>query len=237
MGRRTRARELAFERSPGKSPGFSGRRWTSTSRQRGFTELNWSDGAWGNPKAMAQMNRFGRWLVNRRTEARGRRVLSKLGDALHVPSSATVLELGTGGGGLLALLQDRYRPARLVGTDFDPAQVEAARGFLTRRWGSLPPSVELRRADALQLPFEDGCFDLVFAMMMLHHVEEHLTEYKRRPQALKEVRRVLRPGGALVYSEIMKRPEIRASLADLGFRPEFAHKGWRADLGIYLRPS
>jgi ubiquinone/menaquinone biosynthesis C-methylase UbiE len=186
---------------------------------------------------MAQMNRFSRWLVNRRTEARGRRVLSKLGDALRVPSSATVLELGTGGGGLLALLQDRYRPARVVGTDFDPTQVEAAREFLTRRWGSLPPSVELRPADALQLPFEDGSFDLVFAMMMLHHVEEHLTEYKRRPQALKEVRRVLRPGGALVYSEIMKRPEIRASLADLGFRPEFVFKGWRSDLGIFRRPG
>jgi len=182
------------------------------------------------------MNRFSRWLVNRRTEARGRRVLARLGDHLRVPSSAAVLELGTGAGGLLALLQDRFRPARVIGTDFDPAQVEAAREFLTRRWGSLPPSIELRPADALQLPFEDGSFDLVFAMMMLHHVEERLTEYKRRPQALKEVRRVLRPGGALVYSEILRRAEIRAALSDLGFSPDFVLQGWRSDLGIYRRP-
>jgi len=184
---------------------------------------------------MAQMNRFSRWLVNRRTEARGRRVLTKLGASLRIPSSAAVLELGTGGGGLLALLQDRFRPAWVVGTDFDPAQVETARGFLTHRWGSLPPSVELRTADALQLPFKDGSFDFVFAMMMLHHVEEHLREYKRRPQALKEVRRVLRPGGVLVYSEILRRSEIRATLGELGFHPEFTRRGWRTDLGVYRR--
>ena len=184
---------------------------------------------------MAQMNRFSRWLVNRRTEVRGRRVLSRLGDNLRVPPTAAVLELGTGAGGLLALLQDRFRPARVVGTDFDPSQVEAAREFLIHRWGSLPPSVELRPADALQLPFDDGSFDFVFAMMMLHHVEEHLREYKRRPQALKEVRRVLRPGGVLAYSEILRRSEIRATLGELGFHPEFTRHGWRTDLGVYRR--
>jgi len=183
------------------------------------------------------MNRLSGWLVNRRTEARGRRVLSKLGDNLRLPSSAAVLELGTGGGGLLALPQDRYRPTRWVETDFDPSQVAAAREFLTGRWGFIPPTVELRPADPLQLPYDEGSFDLVFAMMMLHQVEEPLREYKRRPQALKEVRRVLRPGGVLVHSEISRRSEIRATLAELGFHPELVRQGWRSDLGIYQRPE
>ena len=43
---------------------------------------------------MAAMNRFERWMVNRRTEARARRVLAAVGP--HVPASAAsqVLELG-----------------------------------------------------------------------------------------------------------------------------------------------
>ena len=186
---------------------------------------------------MAEMNRFERWMVNRRTASRARRVLAGLGPDFTLPSSATVLELGAGGGGLAARLYERFHPARLVGTDFDPEQVRAARGFLTARWGSLPPTVELRTADALSLPFPDASFDVVFAMLMLHHVEEHHQEYARRPQALREIRRVLRPGGRFVYSDMFRREEIRATLGELGFVPQFLRARWRRDLAVYRAPG
>jgi O-methyltransferase StaMB len=186
---------------------------------------------------MAEMNPLGRWMVNRRTLGRARRVIARLGENLRIPSAGSVLELGSGGGGLVALLHERFHPARLVGTDFDPAQVAATTGFLTRRWGSLPSTVEIRPANALQLPFPDGSFDYVFAMMMLHHVEEQFREYARRPKALEEVRRVLRPGGVLVYSEIFRRADIRRSLSDLGFTTEFLRSGWRSDLGVFRKAN
>lgn len=186
---------------------------------------------------MAELNWFGRWMINRRTESRGRRVLAKLGSNLTIPSSSRVLELGAGGGGLLALVHEKYHPARLVGTDYDPAEKEAAERFLTERWGKLPPSLELRTADALALPFVDGSFDFLFAMMMLHHVEEHFKEYVRRPQALKEVRRVLRPGGVFVYSDMFRRTEIRSTLSELGFTQLFLKAGWRSDLGVFRTPT
>jgi SAM-dependent methyltransferase len=185
---------------------------------------------------MAEMNRFGRWLVDRRTDSRGRRVLARLGPNLDLARDARVLELGSGGGGLLALLQERFRPARLVGTDYDPVQVNAVRAFLAARWGSLPASLEVQEADALALPYPDGSFDWVFAMMMLHHVETHHREYVRRPQALREIRRVLRPAGSLVYSEMFGRAEIRRTLAELGFEQRFLRAGWRSDLGIFRSP-
>jgi O-methyltransferase StaMB len=186
---------------------------------------------------MAEMSRLGRWLVDRRTESRARRVLRRLGTHLDTGPHSRVLELGSGGGGLLALLQEQRRPARLVGTDYDPVQVSAASEFLRKRWGALPPSVELQRADALALPYPDSSFDTVFAMMMLHHVEAHHREYARRPQALGEIRRVLRPGGSLVYSEMFRRAEIRRSLGELGFEPAFLRSGWRSDLGIFRSPG
>ncbi len=186
---------------------------------------------------MAEMNRFARWTVNRRTEARARRTLARLGDRLSLGAGARVLELGAGGGGLLALVSERYGPSLLVGTDFDPAQVDAARRFLTDRWGTLPPGLELRAADALNLPFADGSFDVVFAMMMLHHVEERHAAYERRPRALQEVRRVLRAGGTFVYSEMFRRAEIRGTLAELGFTQRFLRPGWRVDLAVYETPN
>jgi len=183
------------------------------------------------------MNRLARWLVNRRTISRARRALQRLGPELRLAPAASVLELGSGGGGLLALVHETFHPTRLVGTDYDPEQVGASRTFLTRRWGGLPPSVELEEADALDLPYPDGSFDAVFAMMMLHHVEERPTEYAERPKALREVRRVLRPGGIFVYSEIFRRAEIRGTLADLGFAQRYLRSGWRSDLAVYDAPA
>ena len=186
---------------------------------------------------MAKMNRFSRWMVNRRTESRARRTLARLGSHLQLAPGASVLELGSGRGGLLAMLHERFHPSRLVGTDFDPDQVESAREFLTARWGVLPAAVELREADALTLPYPEASFDAVFAMMMLHHVEVHHAEYSRRPQALQEIRRTLRPGGLFVYSDILRRAEIRATLSELGFQPQFVRKTWRSDLAIYRAPA
>jgi ubiquinone/menaquinone biosynthesis C-methylase UbiE len=186
---------------------------------------------------MARMNRVGRWLVNRRTESRARRALRRLGPALAIPHPSAVLELGSGGGGLLALLQERFEPSKLIGTDFDPDQVMAAKEYLTARWGGLRPSVELRQADAAALPFPDGSFDFVFAMMMLHHVDARPTQFVRRPLALREVRRVLRPQGRLVYSEILGRKRIRETLASLGFEVEYMRSGWRSDIAIYRKST
>lgn len=186
---------------------------------------------------MARMHGLAKWLINRRTGSRARRVLRRLGPHLTLGPGSSVLELGAGGGGLLALLHERWQPARLVGTDVDPDEVEACRDFLRARWGSVPATVELSQADALALPFPDASFDAVFAMMMLHHVEDRPTEYVRRPAALGEVRRVLRPSGIFVYSEIFRRAEIRRTLSELGLAPRYLRSGWRRDLAVFGPPT
>jgi len=187
---------------------------------------------------MAEMSRFGRWLVNVGNARRSARILEALGSRLQLPHSARILELGAGRGGMSALLQERYRPGRLVVTDFDPSQVDAARSYLTQRFGSLPPAVELRRVDAKTLPFDAAEFDCVFAIAMLHHVEAHHFDYRERPKALGEIRRVLSPGGILAYSEFSRTEEMRHSLGELGFTPIFEKRGWRGrELALFRSPE
>lgn len=137
----------------------------------------------------------------------------------------------------MARLHERYRPALLVGTDLDPTQVEAARSYLIGRFGSIPPSMDLRVADALKLPFPDGAFDSVFAIAMLHHVEPDHGSFERRPDALREIARVLRPGGLLVYTEFSRRERLREALAELGFAPVLLLARGRWDFAVFRRGS
>src|SRR5688500_1393822 len=104
-----------------------------------------------------------------------------------------VLELGSGSGAMAAELLDRYPDIRLVATDVDPAMRAAATARLERFHGR----VEVREADATELPFPDASFDAVVSFIMLHHVIEW-------EQALAEIARVLRPGGVVVGYDLIE---------------------------------
>jgi ubiquinone/menaquinone biosynthesis C-methylase UbiE len=187
---------------------------------------------------MSEMNPVARFFVNLANRRRSARVLSSLGTALDLPPQSRILELGAGRGGLSLLLYRRFRPARLVVTDFDPHQVEEARRFLSGELDPLPPAIQTCEVDALQLPFPDGTFDCVFAILMLHHVEATHFEYRRRPAALQEIRRVLVPGGRLVYSEFSRVDDLHRTLGELGFAVRFAKRNWRrTELALYMAPT
>lgn len=97
-----------------------------------------------------------------------------------------LLDLGTGTGALLReLALHADRPAEAIGVD-------ASREMLARV-GPLPPGWRLLHADAADLPFPDGRFDVAAAAYLLHILDEEALN-----RALREVQRVLVPGGRLV---------------------------------------
>lgn len=113
-----------------------------------------------------------------------RRLLEQAG---LVPGSR-VLEVGCGTGSL-AILAKRLNPAaEICGIDPDPKALARARSK-AQRAGRL---VRFELAYAEQLPFPDASFDRVLSELMLHHLDS-----VAKLPALREVRRVLKPGGSL----------------------------------------
>jgi SAM-dependent methyltransferase len=101
-------------------------------------------------------------------------------DAVAEASPRRVLEVGCGWGELAEWIA-RDTGAEVVAVDLSSRMVELAR----------ERGVDARVADVQQLPFADGEFDLVVAAWMLYHVPD-------LDRGLRELARVLRPGGGLV---------------------------------------
>ena len=112
----------------------------------------------------------------------------RLAEEAGLQSAERVLEVGCGTGNL-TLLVKRMRPQlEVVGLDPDPkALARAARK--ARRAGL---TLELDRGFADELRYPDQTFDRVLSSLMFHHLEADL-----RVASLREVLRVLRPGGSL----------------------------------------
>ncbi|MCO4771101.1 MAG: metalloregulator ArsR/SmtB family transcription factor [Deltaproteobacteria bacterium] len=128
-----------------------------------------------------------------------------------VPSNAVVADVGTGTGRLLELLFHRAR--KVIGVDASPEMLSQARGRLVAAGAS---EVDLRLGDMAHLPLEAGEVDCAVVNMALHHVPEPVT-------VLRELRRVLAPGGLLLVGDFLPHDEewMRETLADqwLGFAP------------------
>ena len=98
-----------------------------------------------------------------------------------------VLDLGCGTGTFVVLLKRKYPAAQIVGLDPDPKALNRAKKKV-RRAGV---SVQLDEGFADELPYDEGTFDRVLSSFMLHHLEE-----PEREKTLREVLRVLKPGGS-----------------------------------------
>jgi ubiquinone/menaquinone biosynthesis C-methylase UbiE len=126
-------------------------------------------------------------------QARVRRRSMLLREAAGLCPTAQALELGCGTGEYTVLLAGTG--ATMAALDISAELLDAARA---RR---LPAAVQFLRGDAERLPFPDGRFDAVVGNAVLHHL--------RLDAALREIRRVLRPGGRCAFTEPnMLNPQV-----------------------------
>jgi ubiquinone/menaquinone biosynthesis C-methylase UbiE len=109
----------------------------------------------------------------------------------HVRPGMRLLDCGCGVGSITLDLAEIVAPGETVGVDVDAGQLELARAAAAAR--SLG-NVRFEVASVYELPFADASFDVALAHAVLQHLSEPL-------RALKELRRVLTPGGLVAVSD------------------------------------
>jgi ubiquinone/menaquinone biosynthesis C-methylase UbiE len=114
--------------------------------------------------------------------------------ALLAQASGRVLEIGGGTGANLPFYPDAVESLTVA----EPESPMMSR--LKRRLGDRSSAVQAVAAPAESLPFEDASFDCAVSTLVLCTVED-------QPRALRELRRVLRDGGRLLFIEHVRSEE------------------------------
>lgn len=143
-------------------------------------------------------SRFGVWFLG--TETWAIHVLTRAVNDLErlipqrLPSYDVVVDIGCGWGRSFHLLHQRFKPRRLIGIDADPAMLAASAAEVRTR----NISVEFRLESASQLSLPSESADMVFCHQTFHHLVE-------QESAIREIFRVLKPGGVLLMAESTRR--------------------------------
>lgn len=134
------------------------------------------------------------------SQGQDRRWRRRAAQLARVHPGDPVLDVCTGTGGLAALLRQKVgRGGRVVGLDLTEAMLEVARARV--------PGVTFQVGDACRLPFPDRSFAAATVAFGLRNVED-------RPLALREMFRVVRPGGRAVVLEFSQvHPWLRSGYA------------------------
>lgn len=136
----------------------------------------------------AMMNNPVREAVQRQYEMRKLRAMGGRVDG------ARCLEIGCGRGVGVEIVLDRFGAEHVDGIDLDPDMIARARLRLASRGAS----VNLWVGSATQIDAGDEAYDAVFDFGIIHHIPEWR-------DALREVHRVLRPGGRFFAEEVFAK--------------------------------
>lgn len=143
---------------------------------------------------MSLRRSFFAWTYDRQLAKVEQAGLQAIREAALAGASERVLEVGAGTGANLP----HYGPAveRLTLTEPEPAMLRR----LERRVREEAPETAVVKAPAEDLPFDDDSFDVAISTLVLCGVDN-------QPRALSELRRVLRPGGRLIFIEHVRSEE------------------------------
>jgi len=139
------------------------------------------------------------------------RIRNEIFDSLVLRGDEKVLDVGCGSGLLLNGAAMRLTSGKATGIDiWSP---HSGGGNLDLLWKNakaegVADKIEFKEADARKMPFEDATFDVVLSSGALHHISHNFDDHE---QAVREMTRVLKPGGKIVLWDITHMIEATAS--------------------------
>lgn len=120
----------------------------------------------------------------------------ELGRRAQIASDDSVLDVGGGVGGPARMLASQYG-CHVTVLDLTPEFCEA--GETLTRWTKLSDRVSFVCASALEMPFEDASFDVVWTQHAVMNIAD-------KPRLYQEIHRVLRPGGRFALFDTLAGP-------------------------------
>jgi ubiquinone/menaquinone biosynthesis C-methylase UbiE len=130
----------------------------------------------------------------------------------------SILEVGFGSGLTFLNLHNLYK--KIYGLDLSCDVNEVAQVF-----APLGIRPELRNGNVVELPYQDNQFDTVLLISILEHLKPEEQE-----RAFSEIKRVLKPGGQVVYGVPVERPFMVAMFALLGYNIRKHHFSTEEDV-------
>lgn len=109
----------------------------------------------------------------------------------HLQKGFSVLDCGCGVGSITLDIAELVSPGRVIGIDMDEEQLKIARANAEKRGLT---NISFEQGNVYRLRFDSSSFDAALAHTLLYHLNDPLN-------ALKELRRVLKPGGIVAISD------------------------------------
>lgn len=137
-------------------------------------------------------------------------------DILALCGDEKVLDVGCGRGLMMIRAARRLNSGKVVGVDIwrseDQSGNNPEAAWENARAEGVIGGIEITDGDARDLPFGDNTFDVVISSLVLHNIDDKA----QRDRAVREISRVLRPGGRLALVDFQHTNEYALTLREVG---------------------
>jgi len=127
-------------------------------------------------------------------------------EQLDIPEQSTIVDVGCGTGSALRYAAAKVKNGNLIGIDPVPRMIEIAKDITKKT--EINNQIIFKVGSAEDLPVEDSLADIVFAFDSIDH-------WKDIQQGLKEILRILKPGGRFIIVKDLSVPGAKKALNGL----------------------